>query len=180
VARQRRQAVKSFDELPLDANPGKLDNRLQSYAIALQGDLEAVSTILALTRNIRGGNNGDRKPYVQKWGGRDDNNRWKFPQVDRKWDGVDYRAHLRWGGNVNRRVDQTGFRHENQFLGPGSLQNSMTGLDADQGNWLTGGGSVAQGSSSEFNDALRASDKNFQQGVAITLRPNLIIMRPYQ
>jgi len=80
-----------------------------------------------------------------------------------------YRAHLRFAGG----------QHVNEFYGSGSQQFSMTGLNKGQANWLTGGGSTAQGSDSEFNDALRAADKNFSEGVATTTRPNLTLLRPY-
>ena len=67
----------------------------------------------------------------------------------------------------------------NGFYGPGSQRFSMTGLDKGQANWLTAVGSTAQDSESEFNDALRAADKNFSEGVATTPRPSLTILRPY-
>ena len=55
----------------------------------------------------------------------------------------------------------------------------MTGLGRDQGNWVTGGGSVAQGSSSEFNDQLNRAAQNFKEGVAVTSRASLTVALPY-
>ena len=56
----------------------------------------------------------------------------------------------------------------------------MTGLGADQSNWVTGGGAVVQGSSSEFNDQLTRAEDIFSEGSAVTVKPSLVILRPYQ
>ena len=69
--------------------------------------------------------------------------------------------------------------HGTTFYGPGSVAHSMTGLATGQGNWMSGGGTGSQGSDSEFVDALRQQDKNFGEGVATTIRPNLMTLRPY-
>ena len=186
IARQRRMAVKTFQETNgnnswptggdnlLDNNqwPGnrcRMQRYLQSYAIAIQGDLGAQDTVLALTRNIRSG--GKINSYYQRYGGRNDVNRWMMPQHWVHWNN--------FGGHKSH-LTLSGLNHNNVFYGPGSAQYSMTGLAADQGNWLTGGGAVSQGSSSEFNDQLRKADKNYNEGTAMGTRPNLTILRPWQ
>jgi len=186
VARQRRFNVKTFQETSgnnswpsggddLTNNgqwPGnrcRMQRYLQSYAIAIQGDLEAQDTILALTRNIA--SRGKINSYYQSYGGRNDVNRWMMPQYWVHWNN--------FGGHKSH-LQLQGLNHNNRFYGSGSQQHSMTGLAADQGNWMTGGGAVSQGSSSEFNDQLRKADGNFNEGNAMGLRPNLTSLRPWQ
>lgn len=173
IAQQRRYSIKTFNEWMGWRNgrayEGYVLRQHQSYAIALQGDLEASETVLALTRNVLG---GDHRPYYAAHGAVGyDNQRWLFPHYPVRWVWHAYGAHLRSDGNGN---------HQNEFYGPGSLKYSMSGLAKDEGNWLQSGGAVAQGSSSEFNDQLRRADENFSQGVAVTQRPSLTILRPFQ
>ena len=83
----------------------------------------------------------------------------------------DYRTHLSFNfGN------QT---HQTTFIGPGNNAHSMGGLATGQGNWLLGGGTVSQGSDSELVDAMRAQDKSFGEGTAVTTRPCLVVQRPW-
>ena len=67
-----------------------------------------------------------------------------------------------------------------QFFGPGNQRHSMTGLAANEANWGTAGGAIAQGSASEFNDQLRNANNNFAEGQSIAPGLNLITIRPYQ
>ena len=182
IARQRayyrnvsgqRVSLKTFDQWGKDWNAGQdyrcsMPYYLQSYAIAMQGDLDVQDTVLALTRNVYGGSNVD---YYRKYGSyaarRD---RWLFPHYPFPYTWHNYRAHL--VGDVNN--------HQTRFYGPGSVRNSMTGLAADQANWVTGGGAVAQGSNTEFDDQLKMADRTFNEGVAATTAPCLTILRPYQ
>ena len=133
----------------------------------MQGDLDVSETILGLTRNVNGGNYA---PYYARYGSHSDATRWLFPHYPFRYTWHNYRAHLT--GTFNN--------HTTAFYGPGSLQNSMTGLGKDQGNWVTGGGAAAQGSSSEFNDQLKQADRTFNEGTAVTSAPCLTILRPYQ
>ena len=55
VARQRRKREKNFDEYNARTNLAHSRN-LQSYAIAMRGDLDAQGTVLATTRNVQGHN----------------------------------------------------------------------------------------------------------------------------
>ncbi len=169
----RRVSLKTFDQWGKGWNAGQdfrcsMPYYLQSYAIAMQGDLDVQDTVLALTRNVYGGSNVD---YYRKYGSyaarRD---RWLFPHYPFPYTWHNYRAHL--VGDVNN--------HQTRFYGPGSVRNSMTGLAADQANWVTGGGAVAQGSNTEFDDQLKMADRTFNEGVAATTAPCLTILRPYQ
>ena len=147
-----------------------LHRNKQSYAIHMQGDLDVQDTVLASTRNIRSGSYVD---YYARYGGYSAANRWLFPDYPYLWGWFAYGAHLRWSA-------AGGGTHLNEFYGPGSAQYSMTGLAKDEGNWVVGGGAVAQGSASEFNDQLVMSDKTFNEGTAATSRPCLTILRGYQ
>ena len=192
VARQRqynvneggRVAIKTFDQWGKDFNGPRdnnaahrgqdyrcsMPNYLQSYAIAMQGDLDVQDTVLGLTRNVQGGNNQDA--YYGRYGGFRDGQgraRWLFPHYPFLYTWHNYRAHL--NGDVNR--------HTVAFYGPGSMPHSLTGLAKDQANWVTGGGATAQGSASEFNDQLTMADKTFNEGVATTTAPSLLILRPF-
>ena len=167
VARQKRYNIKTYDQWNPEQWNTYQHRVYQSYAIAMQGDLKASETILATTRNVRGGSNVD---YYAAYGGHSAADRWHYAHYPIRWVWHAYRAHLRVTGDG---------QHVNEFYGPGSQQFSMTGLDKGQGNWLLAGGATAQGSDSEFNDALRAADKNFSEGVSTTTRPNLTILRPW-
>jgi len=183
IARQRgyyrngpngRVLIKTFDQWGKDWNNANNEYNcsvpyyLQSYAIAMQGDLDVQDTVLGLTRNVGG---GSHTAYYNQYGGyASDRNRWLFPHYPFPYTWHNYRAHLT--GTVNN--------HTVRFYGPGSMRYSMTGLAADQANWVTGGGAVQQGSASEFNDQLSQADRTFNEGVAATTAPCLTILRPYQ
>jgi prepilin-type N-terminal cleavage/methylation domain-containing protein len=146
------------------------DRRLISYALAMQGDLKASETVLALTRNIRSANNNDRRAYINRWGGRNDNEIWKYPNEDRTWRHYwGFQANIRGAGNKV---------FDASFYGPGNQRYSMTGLDTGQANWLLAGGSVGSGSESEFNDQLRHAEDNYTEGDAISPGLNLTVLRP--
>jgi len=169
IARQRRNWVKTFDQF----NPTQHlwhDQKLNSYALAMQGDVKASETVLSLTRNIRSANNNERRAYLKKWGGRNDNEHWKYPNEDRAWWAYwGFQANIRGAGNKV---------FDASFYGPGNQQFSMTGLDTGQANWLLAGGSVGGGSESEFNDQLRRAEDNFTEGDAISPGLNLTVLRP--
>jgi hypothetical protein len=85
-----------------------------------------------------------------------------------------YQAHMQGSGR------DKGARFSTSFYGPGSQAHSMTGLAADQANWVLAGGSGVQGSAAEFNDQLdRAADIR-AEGDCIANGLNLTIMRPHQ
>lgn len=165
IARQRRDSIKTFDQWRPDDYRKYVHRNRQSYAIAMQGDLEASETVMALTRNVRGWN---ANAYISQWGGyAPDRARWMMPHYPFRYTWFGYRAHLNGS-------------HNDEFYGPGNQRYSMTGFAKDQANWITSGGGSAQGSSSEFADQMRRADENFSQGVGVTQRPSLIILRPYQ
>ena len=181
VARQRaynvtfngnRVLMNSFDQWGKEWKVGQdyacsVPYYLQSYAIAMQGDLDVQDTVLGLTRNVNG---GSEVSYYAQYGGYSDKKRWLFPHYPFPYTWHNYRTHLT--GTFNN--------HSTKFYGPGSLANSMTGLGTDQGNWVTGGGATSQASSSEFNDQLKQADRTFNEGTAVTTAPCLTILRPYQ
>ncbi len=169
IAFQRRNGVKTFDQYPPERHLWH-DQRLNSYALAMQGDLKASETVLSLTRNIRSANNNERQQYIKKWGGRNHGDHWKYPNEDRAWWAYwGFQANIRGAGNKV---------YDASFYGPGNQQFSMTGLATGQANWLLAGGSAAGGSESEFNDQLRRAEDNFTEGDAIAPGLNLTVLRP--
>ena len=75
IAAQRKHATKSFDQLNGQTNQA-IDRKLQSYSIAMMGDLSAGDTILGLTRNIKG-HSEDGHQYYEEHG---KNDKWEYPQ----------------------------------------------------------------------------------------------------
>jgi hypothetical protein len=171
---KRGNAGQRFDYYPA------MTRTLQSYAILQQGDLEVQDSILASTRNIAGTTAiGDADAYYKAYGNYGGNKnkgeRWMFPHYPFLYKWTTYSAQL-----PSPSADGT---HNVQFYGPSDLaqaQYSMNGIAKNEANWVTGGGATVQGSDAEFNDQLKMCDKTFQQGSAVTKRPNLTIMRPYQ
>ena len=185
VARQRRNSVKTFDQYTHRTDLWHSRN-LQSYAIAMQGDLEASETILGITRNVQGHDMMWKHYYMQNGQYKRDQHgepRWMYPHYPFRYTWHTYRAHLcPVGMHMGGMGGMGGMapHHENSFYGPGSQKFSVTGFAKDQGNWVTGGGTVVKGSIGEFNDQLRRAEDNFNEGTAVTARPNLTILRPYQ
>ena len=172
VARQRRHGTKTFDEFKERTNLWH-SRTLQSYAIALQGDLGAPETILGLTRNVKGHDSMQRDYYLaygQYPSDQYGEPRWQYPHYPFRYTWHTYRAHLCPIGAMP---------NGNAFYGPGS-QKYSSGLSGDQGNWVTGGGSTAMGSTSDFETQLKQANDTFTEGSAVTSRPNLTILRPYQ
>jgi len=167
VAQQRRLPRKNFEEWGQWRNgrdyEGYVLRQRQSYAIHLQGDLDAPETVLGSTRNIRGFNHNG---YYSNHGGHSDKQRWLFSHYPVRWVWIVYRTHLR--GN-----------HNSQFYGPGSQRHSA-GLETGQGNWVTSGGEVTGSSQEDFKTQLDRARDSFQDGSAVTRRPCLTVMRPYQ
>jgi len=180
VARQRRKREKNFDEYKARTNLAHSRN-LQSYAIAMQGDLDAQGTVLATTRNVQG-HNEDWAEYFMEYGGYSaDKARWLYPHYPMKYEWHTSRAHLCPLGEHEHEEEEHEEEEEgNSFYGPGSSQYSMTGFSADQGNWVIGGGAIAQGSASEFTDQLERANGVFSEGSAVTTMPSLVTLRPYQ
>ena len=141
VAQQRRFAQKNFEEWGQWRRgrdcEGYVLRQHQSYAIHLQGDLDAPETVLGSTRNIRGFNHNG---YYRSHGGHSDKQRWLFSHYPVRWVWIVYRTHLR--GN-----------HNSQFYGPGSQRHSA-GLETGQGNWVTSGGEVTGSSQEDFKTQL--------------------------
>ena len=191
VARLRRHAQKTFDQYPFhpgwyaNNNQGIGEHRrpnvhqhLKSYSLVMQGDLKASETVLFMTRNSVGASEAERKRYLLANNGstRGDKDRcWLYPFQDTpQFAWGSYQSH----GITNLRTVNGAY--SSSFYGPGHVNFSMTGLAADQGNWVTGGGAAVQGSASEFDDQLRRANDNFKEGDAIAPGLNLIHVRPAQ
>ena len=178
IARQRRFRYKNFDEWN-DWYPGRnymghVTRTLQSYAIAMQGDVKVGSTVTASTRNIFSADTGQRQSWIQAHGGRNHNDIWKYANEDRAWRNY-------WGHQCNIRTSGVGPKDfDSKFYGPGNQKYSMTGLDTDAANWVTSGGATGQGTASEFNDALRQAADGQSEGDSISPGLNLTFLRPDQ
>ena len=169
IAQQRRNGVKTFDEYK-ERNNLWHNEKLNSYALAMQGDLKAGETVMATTRNIRSASAGDRRAYVKAWGGRNDNEHWKYPNEDRAWWAYwGFQANIRGAGNK---------QYDASFYGPGNQAHSMS-LETDQANWVTANGAVAGGSAADFNTQLNSAEDSFKEGDAIATGLNLTVLRPH-
>jgi prepilin-type N-terminal cleavage/methylation domain-containing protein len=187
VAKQRRNSVKTFDQYKERTN--LWHSRVnQSYALAMQGDLDASETVLGLTRNVQGHDNMWMHYYMMNGGHKKDQYgqpRWSYPHYPFRYTWHTYRAHLcptlHEEHEEHNMGDMHGHgAHGNSFYGPGSAEFSMTGFAKDEANWVTGGGTVIKGSIAEFNDQLKRAEDNFNEGSAVTTKPSLTILRPYQ
>jgi len=170
IAFQRRNNVKSFDEFRDRINLWH-DQRLNSYALAMQGDINAPETVTALTRNIASASDNERRAYIQRNGGRNHNDIWKYPNEDRSWRNY-------WGYQANLRSRGGQQLFDTAFYGPGSQAHSMTGLAKDTANWVTSGSATVQGSASEFTDQLMRAKDNHNEGSSISTGLNLTILLP--
>ena len=169
IAHQRRNGTKTFDQFKERTNLWH-DQRLNSYALAMQGDLKSTETVMALTRNLRSASNNDRKAYIKGWGGRNDNEHWKYPNEDRAWWAYwGFQANIRGAGNK---------QYDASFYGPGNQQHSM-GLETGQANWVTAGGATAGGSEADFNTQLNAAQDSYSEGDSVANGLNLTVLRPH-
>ena len=172
LAYQRRNNTKSFSDFKDRIDLWHHQN-LFSYSLAMQGDVEAPETVLGLTRNLKYSNWGAKNNYYRAHGGLNNPNRWKYSYGDLNYNSHwGWQSNIKWSGNVNNAVFNA------EFFGPGSQNHSMTGLAEDEANWVTAGGSTAQGSASEFNDQLNRARDNFKEGVALSSGLNLTILQP--
>ncbi|MDP7010465.1 MAG: type II secretion system protein [Verrucomicrobiota bacterium] len=184
MAFQRRHNIKTFDQQWNKV--GNHHERLFSYAYSMGGDVKAPETVQALTRNIWSASWRDRTDYYRDNGnvnadnqGRNGNrDHWRYVQnggSNRAWWGYwGYQAQLRGrGAGENATFDA-------KFYGPGSSAFSVTGLGADEANWVTSGGATAQGSASEFNDQLHMAKKTRAEGDCIASGLNITVLRPAQ
>jgi prepilin-type N-terminal cleavage/methylation domain-containing protein len=172
LAFQRRNNTKNFADFK-DRRDLWHNQALLSYSIGMQGDLRAPETVIGLTRNMKYGNWGAKNNYYRANGGLNNPNRWRYSHRDLNYgDYWGWQSNIRYSGNVNNAVFNSG------FFGPGSDAHSMTGLAEDEANWVTSGGSAAQGSASEFNDQLNRARDNFKEGDAVSGGLNITILQP--
>ena len=178
IAAQRKHATTSFDQLQGKTDQA-IDRKLQSYSIAMMGDLSAGDTILGLTRNIKG-HNEDAHHYYEEHG---KNDKWEYPQGLLGYDQHGYASHLCPEEHEEEGHDDHGDDdHEegNGFYGPGTKQFSLTGLSYDEGNYVTAGGEVKQGTAADLDSQIHRSEHNFSEGSSVATDPNLTLLKPYQ
>ena len=171
IAAQRKHATKSFDQLNGATNQA-IDRKLQSYSIAMMGDLSAGDTVLGLTRNIRG-HAEDGHHYYEEHG---KNDKWEYPQGVLGFNQHVYASHLCPDGDDDHGDED----HGNGFYGPGTKQFSLTGLSYDEGNYVTAGGEVKQGTASDLDSQIHRAEHNFTEGSSVATDLNLTLLKPYQ
>ena len=187
IAAQRKHGTTSFDQLKGATNQA-IDRKLQSYSIAMMGDLSAGDTILGLTRNIKG-HTEDAHHYYEEHG---KNDKWEYPQGLLGYDQHGYASHLcpeehEEEGHDDDHDDHGDDDHDdheehegNGFYGPGAKQFSLTGLRHDEGNYVTAGGEVKQGTASELDSQIHRAEHNFTEGSSVATDLNLTLLKPYQ
>ena len=188
VARLRRHGIKQYSELNKGAHMGghAYDNRYRSYCVANGGDLMAPETVDFLTRNVVQDSGGNKNNYMKWGGGRNSTRDWNYPFYTGcpqfAWGAYNSHGvtHVGAGNQSRRGFGDSRNVYATQFYGPGNQRHSMTGLAADQANWGTAGGAVAQGSAAEFNDQLARANANYKEGQAVAPGLNLIVIRPAQ
>ena len=176
IAEQKRFKHKTFDEY-VDQTDLWHDQKMQSYAIAMQGDQAAPNTIGAITRNIWSASSDVRRSYIEKNGGRKDGDLWKYPNGDRPW-----AAHVEYYANLPTRGGEPDFAEQSFFYGPGSSAFSMGGFHTGEGNWVTAGNAVTQGRNANFIQAMNISKDTYmdESGVVPNTGLNLTVLRPSQ
>ena len=176
IGQQQAYDVKTFDHY---AGQKELwhDPKLQSYAIAMQGDPQAPNTIVAMTRNIRTAKREERQSYYENHGGRKDGDTWKYPNGDRGWG-----AHVEYYANLPSQGGEPDFEGQSFFYGPGSSAFSMGGFHTGEGNWVTAGSAVTQGRNANFIQAMNISKDTYmdESGVVPNTGLNLTVLRPSQ
>jgi len=179
IAAQRKHATTSFDQLQGKTNQA-IDRKLQSYSIAMMGDLSAGDTILGLTRNVKG-HADDAHHYYEEHG---KNDKWEYPQGLLGFNQHGYASMLCPEEHEEEGHDDDDDDHEehegNGFYGPGTKQFSLTGLSYDEGNYVTAGGEVKQGTASDLDSQIHRAEHNFTEGSSVATDPNLTLLKPYQ
>jgi prepilin-type N-terminal cleavage/methylation domain-containing protein len=180
IAAQRKHATTSFDQLNGQTNQA-IDRKLQSYSIAMMGDLSAGDTILGLTRNIKG-HGEDGHHYYEEHG---KNDKWEYPQGLLGYEQHGYVSHLcpEEEGHDDHGDDDHDDHEEhggNGFYGPGTKQFSLTGLSYDEGNYVTAGGEVKQGTASDLDSQIHRAEHNFFEGSSVATDLNLTLLKPFQ
>ncbi len=170
IAAQRRTGALEF----ANGSPIQVASESQSYAIAMQGDLSAMETVLIMTRNIKTASDAKRRAWYQAKGGRNSGDIWSYPNGDRPWSKHVGAAHIQDGGM---------FGYAAQFHGEDGDENpqhTMAGMPAEEANWGTSDGAVRMGREMEFNDQLSRAQDSFREGNAVAPGLNLTVLRPQQ
>ena len=175
IAEQRKYATKSFDEWKgAILGHSQLTGKRQSYAIHFGGDTAVDATVIASTRNIKSeSDENHRKDYYGKKGGVNKNT-WGFTARPTGFD-----SGTKWWSHATYDTDGTNLGTQG-FFGPGVKNNSLTGFQTDEANWVTSGGSTKQGTASDFNAQLAAADKVQAEGMATSTGLAILVARPRQ
>jgi len=172
MAAMQRSGEEDFSEF--GKKPVQLSSDSQSYALAMQGDLLASETVLVITRNLKNASDAQRRAWYQAKGGRNSGDIWYYPYGPRPWSKHIGAAHIQDGGMFGYAAE---FHGEDGDEDP---KHMMEGMHAGEANWGMAGGSVAQGSNTEFNDQLRRARDHFREGHASAPGLNLTVLRPQQ
>ena len=56
----------------------------------------------------------------------------------------------------------------------------MTGFSSDEGNYVTAGGEVKQGTASDLDKQIHRAEHSFLEGSSVADALNLTLLKPYQ
>ena len=171
IANLRKQGQQSWSERKGSHHNYDHHWHRQSYAIKMQGDVSAGTTVLASTRNVKGASGDQANAYFLAKGGANHNDRWRYANSNRS-----RRDH--WGSNCMDIHDGVDFAAG--FYGPGSKDFSLTGFQSGEANWVMADGSTKQGTEAEYNDQLRAAEKVRAEGLCLADGLNLMNLLPDQ
>ena len=179
IAEQRKWNETNFAQWKGAVKGNQFNRKRQSYAIHMGGDSAVDATVIASTRNIKSeSDGGNRESSYQKKGGMSDKNKWKFASRVAGFDNSSKNA-LTWWNHACYDTDGTNLGTTG-FYGPGAKEYSMTGLQSDEANWATSGGSTKQGTASDFNAQLAEAAKVQSEGMAISEGLCILVLRPNQ
>ena len=177
IANQRKESKKSWADFKANHGAHLLRPNRQSYAIKMQGDVTVGSTIIASTRNVAGASQADGVKYISDFGGVNNSDRWNYATQNRKLQGGNGDGH---NGCAVERYDFATGSYNAKFFGPGIKEYSMTGFQSDEANWVMADGSTKQGTSTDYNNQLRAAAKTRSEGLCLGDELNLISILPRQ
>jgi prepilin-type N-terminal cleavage/methylation domain-containing protein len=175
IAEQRKWNETNFAQWKGGTRGNQFNRKRQSYAIHMGGDSAVDATVIASTRNIKSETTGaDRENYYQAKGGMSNKGQWKFASRN-----AGFSTDRNWWNHATYDTDGTNLGTTG-FYGPGVKNNSMTGSQTDEGNWVTSGGSAKQGTASDFNAQLAEAAKVQSEGMAISEGLAILVARPNQ
>ena len=106
--------------------------------------------------------------------------KWQYPQGVLGYSQHGWASHLCELGHEEEEGEEEedgDHDHGNGFYGPGGKQYSLTGLSTDDGNYVTAGGEVKQGTASDLGGQLHRANDNFAEGSSVASKINLTLNR---